>query len=122
MEKVFVDGHGWCQVWDLPKVSPKKQREGRYVPESFVHPAKMDVGLCRKIIETYTEPGQIVLDPMAGISTTIIEAAYLGRNSVGVELEERGGQKSSRETPANFPSCSERKQMWPCSLPHTARG
>ncbi|GAI17964.1 unnamed protein product, partial [marine sediment metagenome] len=89
LEKIFVDGHGWCEVWSLPKVSPKKQREGKYIGESFVHPAKMDVVLCHKIIETYTEPGETVLDPMAGIDTTGVEAAYMGRNSIAVELEEK---------------------------------
>lgn len=39
MEKIFVDGHGMCEVWALPKVAPKKQRAGKYVQESFVHPA-----------------------------------------------------------------------------------
>lgn len=87
--QIFVDGHGLCEVWDLPRVAPKKQRRGKYVSESFVHPAKMSVPLCRKIIKTYTKQGEFVLDPMTGISTTLIEAAYLGRNSVGVELEEK---------------------------------
>ncbi|MBW2561377.1 MAG: site-specific DNA-methyltransferase [Deltaproteobacteria bacterium] len=89
MEKAYLPEYGWVEVWDLPKVPPKKQREGRYVSESFVHPAKMDCLLCRKIIETYTRPGDLVLDPMAGIGTTLVEAAYLGRNAVGVELEEK---------------------------------
>ena len=89
INRIFVDGHGMCEVWTLPKVSPKKQRRGKYVQESFVHPAKMDVVLCHKIIETYTEPGETVLDPMSGIFTTGIEAMLLGRNAVGVELEDK---------------------------------
>ncbi len=84
---IYVDGHGPCELWVLPKVAPKKQREGKYVPESFIHPAKMDTLLCRKIIETYTRPGDLILDPMAGIGTTGIEAALLGRNCIMVELE-----------------------------------
>ncbi|GAJ22660.1 unnamed protein product, partial [marine sediment metagenome] len=27
--RIFVDGHGMCEVWSLPKVSPKKQRRGK---------------------------------------------------------------------------------------------
>lgn len=88
MNQIFVDGHGLCEVWGLPKVSSKKQRKGKYIGESFVHPAKMDVVLCRKIIETYTKLGEVVLDPMSGIGTTLVEASLMGRDAIGVELEQ----------------------------------
>jgi len=89
MNQIFVDGHGMCEVWSLPKVFPKKQRRSKYVQDSVSHPAKMNVGLCRRVIETYTKRGETVLDPMAGINTTGIEAAYMGRNSIAVELEDK---------------------------------
>jgi DNA modification methylase len=38
------------------------------------------------IIEAYTQPGDTVLDPMAGIGTTAI-AALMGRNVICVEME-----------------------------------
>lgn len=87
MKTFFVDGHGRCEVWELPKISSTKQRKFRYTPDSFVHPAKMNIGLCRKIIETYTKRDEVVLDPMAGVSSTQIEAALLGRNAIGTEIE-----------------------------------
>ncbi len=76
------------EIWELPKMSPKKQRE-HYVPESFEHRARMDVLLCRKIIEEYTEPGELILDPMAGIGTTLVEGALLNHDVIGVELEKK---------------------------------
>jgi hypothetical protein len=45
--------------------------------------------LARKAIETYSDPGDLVLDPMCGIGTTLVEAIHLGRRAVGIELEER---------------------------------
>jgi DNA modification methylase len=45
--------------------------------------------LARRAIETYSERGDLVVDPMCGIGTTIVEAADLGRRAVGVELEPR---------------------------------
>ncbi|MGW2742443.1 DNA methyltransferase [Streptomyces sp. NPDC001450] len=38
-------------------------------------------------ISTYTRPGGLVLDPMCGIGTTLVEAIHLGRSALGVEYE-----------------------------------
>ncbi|WP_327352248.1 TRM11 family SAM-dependent methyltransferase [Streptomyces sp. NBC_01304] len=38
-------------------------------------------------IRTYTRPGDLVLDPMCGIGTTLVEALHLDRNAIGVEYE-----------------------------------
>ena len=40
-------------------------------------------------ITAYTEPGELVLDPMSGIGTTLVEAAHLGRDAIGIEYESR---------------------------------
>lgn len=40
----------------------------------------------RALIISYTEPGEIVLDPMVGSGTTCIEARLLGRNCIGVDI------------------------------------
>jgi modification methylase len=48
--------------------------------------------LARKAIETYSEPGDLILDPMCGIGTTLVEAIHTGRQALGVELEPRWAQ------------------------------
>jgi DNA modification methylase len=45
--------------------------------------------LARRIIDEYSSPGDRVLDPMAGIGTSVVEAALLDRRALGVELEQR---------------------------------
>ncbi len=67
----------------------RDQRRGRYTPESINHPGKMLPAIARHLIAAYTQPGDIVLDPMAGIATTIVEAMHLGRHGIGVEYETR---------------------------------
>ncbi|MFI5590083.1 TRM11 family SAM-dependent methyltransferase [Amycolatopsis sp. NPDC051758] len=74
-------------VWATAQTSPAAQRKGRYVPESTAHPAKMLPAVAAHAIEHYTRPGEVVLDPMCGIGTTLVEAIDLGRRAVGVEYE-----------------------------------
>lgn len=76
-------------VWPVAQTSSQQQRTGRYVAASTAHPGKMVPALARRIVETYSTAGQLVLDPMCGIGTTLVEGAELGRRCLGVELEER---------------------------------
>lgn len=76
-------------VYELPSVAPVKQREKIYTKQSAGHPAKMYTPLVQRIIQDYSEPGDIVLDPMGGIGTTGIEASRLGRNAIVVDYEKR---------------------------------
>ena len=45
--------------------------------------------LARRAISAYTRPGELVIDPMCGIGTTLVEAIHLGRHTLGIELEHR---------------------------------
>jgi modification methylase len=63
------------------------QRRGRYVAGSGAHPARMAPDLARALIADYTKPSDWVLDPLAGIGTTHVEAIHLGRNAFGVEID-----------------------------------
>lgn len=64
----------------------KKHRDKYFSAGSFVHPAKMMLPLQRWLIENYTKPGDVILDPMAGCGTVLI-ACTMGRHVVTVELE-----------------------------------
>jgi hypothetical protein len=74
-------------VFVTGQVCSRDQRRGRYTPESMAHPGKMLPSVARYLIATFTQPGEIVCDPMAGIATTVVEAMWLGRRGVGVEYE-----------------------------------
>lgn len=76
-------------IWPCAQKTAQYQRAGRYVPESTEHPGKMLPELARRIVEDYSTPGDLVVDPMCGIGTTLVEGAALGRRCVGVELEAR---------------------------------
>ncbi|MFI6350189.1 TRM11 family SAM-dependent methyltransferase [Streptomyces sp. NPDC050560] len=76
-------------LWNTAPTSPWAQRKNRYVPGTSAHPAKMFPALAAHAIRTYTHPGDLVLDPLCGIGTTLVEAIDLGRHALGVEYETR---------------------------------
>jgi len=55
----------------------------------MAHPGKMLPAVARHAVAAYTRPGEVVLDPMCGIGTTLVEAVHLGRDAVGIEYEPR---------------------------------
>ncbi|MEV4826842.1 DNA methyltransferase [Micromonospora sp. NPDC049257] len=74
-------------VWTTAQSTGPVQRRGRYVPESVKHPARMLPAIAAHAITAYTEPGDLVLDPMCGIGTTLVEAVHAGRDAFGIEYE-----------------------------------
>lgn len=47
-----------------------------------VHPTQKPVALCEYLIQTYTRPGELVLDPFSGSGTTAIAARKTGRHFI----------------------------------------
>lgn len=74
-------------IWEFKDVG--KRNNICYTSESIRHPAKMELNMCREIIKKYSKKGDLILDPMAGIGTTIIEGMILGRNAIGIEYEQK---------------------------------
>ena len=74
-------------VWLCGQQPAFLQRRGRYVAGSTAHPARMLPAVARHAIAAYTNPGDLVLDPLAGIGTTLVEAVHTGRDAIGIEYE-----------------------------------
>ena len=55
-------------------------------PKAHDHPAPFPYELAADHIRTWTNPGDLVLDPMAGSGTTLRAAVDLGRRAIGVEV------------------------------------
>ena len=53
------------------------------------HPTQKPLGILR-LLMTYSSPkGGIVLDPFAGSGSALVAAMEIGRQAIGVEIEER---------------------------------
>ena len=60
----------------------------RYTSHSFhAFPAKFPPQLPRKFISSLTQEGDVVLDPMMGSGTTVLEAYLLNRKAIGFDID-----------------------------------
>jgi len=55
---------------------------------AFAHPAIFPDALARDHIISWSNPGDVVLDPMAGSGTVLKMAQALGRQAIGIEISE----------------------------------
>lgn len=53
------------------------------------HPTQKAVRILTPLIETFSERGQLVLDPFAGSGSTLVAALITGRRYLGIELEQK---------------------------------
>lgn len=53
------------------------------------HPAPYPEELVERCIKLFTYPSDIVMDPMAGSGTTLVVSKRLGRNFLGIEIDEK---------------------------------
>jgi site-specific DNA-methyltransferase (adenine-specific) len=56
---------------------------------TYNHPTEKSVDTLMPIIEAFTKAGEVVLDPFAGSGSSLVAAALLRRQYVGIELEEK---------------------------------
>jgi adenine-specific DNA-methyltransferase len=54
---------------------------------NHLHPTQKPVGALRPLIECFTQPSDLVFDPFCGSGSTLIAAAQLGREWLGIELD-----------------------------------
>ncbi len=52
-----------------------------------IHPTQKSIHVLRRLIEIFTDPGDVVIDPVAGSGTTLLAAFQLGRKSYGFEIK-----------------------------------
>ena len=52
-----------------------------------IHPTQKPVGVLKKLIEIFTDEGDVVIDPVAGSGSTLLAAIELGRKTYGFEIK-----------------------------------
>ncbi len=54
--------------------------------EKHVHPLQLDV--IDRIVELYSNPGEVVLTPFAGVGSEVYSPVSMGRKAIGIELKD----------------------------------
>jgi len=71
------------------------KRDGKEYPK--IHPSQKPVSVLKRLIEIFTDPGDVVIDPCAGSGSTLRAARELGRPSYGFEVSREFYQKAKAE-------------------------
>ena len=61
------------------------ERDGKDIPK--IHPTQKPVNLLKRLIEIFTDEGDVVIDPVAGSGSTLQAAYELNRKSFGFEVD-----------------------------------
>lgn len=64
-----------CIDWERDNDTPK------------IHPTQKPIPLLKKLIEIFTDEGDVVIDPCAGSGTTLLAADMLNRKAYGFEIK-----------------------------------
>lgn len=64
-----------CFDWPRDTTTPK------------IHPTQKPVPLLERLIEIFTDPGDVVIDPTAGSGSSLLAAAHLNRRAYGFEIK-----------------------------------
>jgi len=75
----FKNDYRFSDIWFEPRVPSEKS----------VHQNEKPLNIIQRIIEIYTNKGDIVVDTFAGSFTTCVASEQLERKSIGIELEQR---------------------------------
>lgn len=87
------------------------------VHEFYRYPARFSPTFARSVIDAFSRPGQIVLDPFVGGGTTIVEARLAGRVSIGADLNELATFVSQAKTSVQDAASLANARKWLSDVP-----
>lgn len=73
-----------------------------------IHPTQKPVNLLKRLIEIFTDPGDVVIDPVAGSGATLRACMETGRNGYGFEIM-RDMCAKAQETMLKLPDADQMK-------------
>lgn len=66
-----------------------------------IHPTQKSIHVLKNLISIFTDPGDVVIDPVAGSGVTLLAAHQLGRKAYGFEIKKQFVDGFERELASN---------------------
>lgn len=92
---------------------PKFNNDGRMIKNWFewqvdnsypkIHPTQKPIPVLKRLIEIFTDHGDVVVDPVAGSGSTLRAAAELNRHAFGFEIKKDMYQKANEKMLKRIP-------------------
>ena len=95
-----LDGKTWLRysvsVWsDIRKTKEESELK---------HPAMFPIALAHRLISCFTPPkASLILDPFAGVGSTLLAAKELGKDAIGLEISSEFAQIAERRVNQTIP-------------------
>jgi site-specific DNA-methyltransferase (adenine-specific) len=84
--KMIFNCFDWTRDNDTPKI----------------HPTQKPVKLLENLIQIFTDPGEVVIDPVAGSGSTLLAAAQTGRRGIGFEIKKNFYKEAKEQVLKNI--------------------
>ncbi len=93
---------------------PKFNNDGKMIKNWFewtrdnrkeypkIHPTQKPIGVLKRLIEIFTDEGDVVIDPVAGSASTLRAAIELNRNAYGFEIKKDSCKTAKEVMLANY--------------------
>lgn len=101
LPKFNNDGKMIFNVFDWPRDNESEK----------IHPTQKPVKLLERLIEIFSDPGDVVIDPVAGSGSTLVAAENLGRKAYGFEIKKNFFKDASAWIEANQLKHKEIKEL-----------
>lgn len=75
------------------------------------HPTQKPIAVLKDLIQTFTDPGDVVIDPCAGSGSTLRACYELGRTCYGFEVD-KGFYKAAQENMLNFDALPKQNELF----------
>jgi len=99
------DYNSWFQqFWNISGASTKE------------HPAPYPLELAYRLVRMFSFVGDIVVDPFVGTGTTMLAAMQAGRNSIGLEIEQKYARATANRLKAKLTEFFQKNTLEFCRI------
>lgn len=83
-----------------------------YTHNYYRYPARFSPKFVREVIQTFSKPGDVILDPFVGGGTTLVEALASNRHSIGFDVSPIGTFVSKTKTTLISANAIKEIELW----------